>query len=103
MLDGCVGHLPLTEVPEAQLQVQVPPSLEHAVSWITPLPPASTKSPVSNLSEKKYFLLVRYCLYWAIKMLIFWAAWAEITNQPKNKQMTSHRGDFMYHKFLQTA
>ncbi len=42
-------------------------------------------------------------LYWAVKMLIYWAAWAEITNQPKSKQITFHRGDFMYHRFLQTA
>jgi hypothetical protein len=36
-------------------------------------------------------------------MLIFWAVWAEITNQPKSKQITFHRGDFMYHRFLYTA
>jgi hypothetical protein len=36
-------------------------------------------------------------------MLAFLAAWAEITNQPKSKQITFHRGDFMYHGFLLTA
>ncbi len=32
-------------------------------------------------------------------MLIFLAAWAEITNKPKSKQITFHRGDYMYHRF----
>ncbi len=31
-------------------------------------------------------------------MLIFYA-WAEITNKPKSKQITFHRGDYMYHRF----
>ena len=35
---GCEGHFPLTVVPEAQLQVQVPAALVQADSWITPLP-----------------------------------------------------------------
>ena len=38
MLAGCEGHFPLTDVPDAQLQVQVPPALVHADSWVTPLP-----------------------------------------------------------------
>ncbi len=32
-------------------------------------------------------------------MLIFLAARAEITNQPKSKQIAFHRGDFKYHRF----
>jgi hypothetical protein len=39
-------------------------------------------------------------LHWAVKVLIFRAAWAEITNQPKSKQITCQRGYFMYHRFL---
>jgi hypothetical protein len=35
-----------------------------------------------------------FCLYWAVKMLIFLAALAKITNQPKSKQITFHKGDF---------
>jgi hypothetical protein len=39
------------------------------------------------------------------KNVDFLATWAERTNPPKSKQITLHRGggDFMYHKFLQTA
>jgi hypothetical protein len=33
----------------------------------------------------------------------FLTTWAEITNLPKSKQITFHRGDFMYHRFIQTA
>jgi hypothetical protein len=36
-------------------------------------------------------------------MFFFLAAWAEITNKPKNKQIAFHRGDYMYHRFLLTA
>jgi hypothetical protein len=39
-------------------------------------------------------------LYLAVMILIFLATWAEITNQPKSKQITFHRGDFMYHIFF---
>jgi hypothetical protein len=37
---------------------------------------------------------------WAVTMLILLATWVEITNQPKSKQITFHKGDFMYHRFL---
>jgi hypothetical protein len=30
-------------------------------------------------------------LYWAVKMMIFWAVWAEITHQPKRRQITIYR------------
>ncbi len=40
-------------------------------------------------------------LSWAIKVWIFWRV--EITKPPKNKEITFHRGDFMYHRFHQTA
>jgi hypothetical protein len=34
--------------------------------------------------------LLDFHLYWIGKMLIFWAAWAEITNQAKSKQITNY-------------
>ncbi len=38
MSAGWLGHFPETEDPDLQLQVQVPPELEQADSWMTPLP-----------------------------------------------------------------
>jgi hypothetical protein len=38
-----------------------------------------------------------------VKMLCFLAAWAEVTNQPKGKQIAFHRGDFEYHRLLLTV
>jgi hypothetical protein len=38
MSAGWVGHFPETGDPDLQLQVQVPPELEQADSWMTPLP-----------------------------------------------------------------
>ena len=38
MSAGWLGHFPETGDPDLQLQVQVPPELEQADSWMTPLP-----------------------------------------------------------------
>jgi hypothetical protein len=44
-----------------------------------------------------YCKLVKY-LFILCSQICFLAAEAEITNQPKSKQITINRGDFMYQK-----
>ncbi len=51
-----------------------------------------------SLPKILYYLLVRYSFF--IYFYYFFATWAEITKQPKNKQITFHRGDFIYNRFL---
>jgi hypothetical protein len=53
-------------------------------------------------------LVISYCLQVRYSLIlgsqnVFLAARAEITNQLKSKQIIFHRGDFMYHRFLETA
>jgi hypothetical protein len=50
-----------------------------------------------------YSLLIRYSFILGSQSVDFLATWAEITIQPRSKQVTFYRGDFMYHRFLLTA
>ncbi len=59
-------------------------------------------STICHLWFWKQRVMLDIRLYWAVRMLIFLAALAETTYQPKSKQITFHREDFnfMYHRFL---
>jgi hypothetical protein len=51
----------------------------------------------------KYSLLIKCSFTLVNQNIDFLAARAEITNQPKSKEITFHRGGFIYHRFLYTA
>jgi hypothetical protein len=50
-----------------------------------------------------YSSLVRYSFILDSQNVDFLATFAEITNLPKSKQTTFHRGDFMGHRLLKSA
>jgi hypothetical protein len=82
---GLVGHCPMPQ--EQPVQHCQHGKKIHTIQW------------QQVCSKFKYSLLIRYSFILGSQNVDFWA---EITNPPKVNKLPK-KGNFMYHRFLQTA